>query len=280
MNKHLLLKKIPFMALIFVVTIFVILIVFQRSFIYLRGGYPGTPETAGFKEIAEVSFETDDELKLFSWYIKPQINPMTEEINPTILYFHGNRPHVGFYVHKIKELAQKGLGVFMLEYRGYGGNPGRPSETGLMLDGKGAVAFLETQGTALDHLIFYGEDLGAGIATALAAAYHPQGLILESPFTSKSDIIRYYWPHLPVELILFDKFDSLSVIEQIKTPLLIIHGQKNKKIPYQMSEKLIQKAQEPKMLHLIEEADHKNIHKYNSLKIIYDWIRSINCSTK
>ena len=88
---------------------------------------------------------------------------------PTIVYLHGNGGHIGYRGGRVRPYLDAGFGVLLVEYRGYGGNPGRPSEPGLQLDAGAALAFLDAAGVAPQRTVVYGESLGAAVAVALAA---------------------------------------------------------------------------------------------------------------
>ena len=98
-----------------------------------------------------------------------------------IAYFHGNGGNIAYRGERIRTFWQAHLGLLMVEYPGYGGNPGSPSEAGMIAAGRAALDFLDKQGVSSDRLILYGESIGSGIATRLATEHLVAGLILESP---------------------------------------------------------------------------------------------------
>src|SRR5437867_7938918 len=105
-----------------------------------------------------------------------------------------------------------GYGVLLVEYRGYGGNPGSPSEAGLYHDGRAALAFLEREGITGRRLVLYGESLGSAVAVQLAATREVGALVLESPFTSIAAVARHHYPYVPVDWLIWDPFVALANI--------------------------------------------------------------------
>jgi fermentation-respiration switch protein FrsA (DUF1100 family) len=149
--------------------------------------------------------------------------------------------------------------VLLFDYRGYGGNPGSPTEQGLAADARGAREFLINQRQVdPQSLIYFGESLGTGVAVTLASEHPPAALILRSPFTSMADIGQYHYPWLPVRLLLRDRYDSLVQITRIQTRLLIIAGERDSIVPAEFSQRLYEAAPQPKAFVLIPGADHND----------------------
>ena len=132
------------------------LYVFQRQLLYFPD--KSRPQLAGLAQLGvrEIRLTTADGLSLFSWYLPPR------EGRPVILYFHGNGGNIGYRADRMQRFAREGYGVLMLEYRGYGGNPGTPTEAGLYDDARAGLDFLQREAIAADRLVLYGESLGSG----------------------------------------------------------------------------------------------------------------------
>ena len=105
-----------------------------------------------------------------------------------------------------EELSRRGLAVLLMDYRGYGGNPGSPSEDGLAADALAAAEALEELGYPPERTIYFGESLGSGVVAALQARRPPAGLVLRSPFTELADVGAHHYPWLPVRQLLKDRF--------------------------------------------------------------------------
>ncbi|ABC22839.1 alpha/beta hydrolase [Rhodospirillum rubrum] len=209
------------------------LVIFQRALQYRPSLDPlPDPAAAGLAGARGVVLFPLDGLSLTAWYLPP---PPSAEPPRAVALFHGNAGSLIERVHKARMLAGEGLGVLMVEWRGYGGNPGRPTEAGLLADGRAAIAFLEAQGIDRARQIFYGESLGSGVAFHLAAeGPAPAAVITEGAFTRAVDVgaRRYRW--MPVRLLMRDRFDSLAAAQRVTCPVLILHGRQDGVVPFDM----------------------------------------------
>jgi len=190
--------------------------------------------------VREVSFRTEDRLALYSWYLPPPGDA------PVIVYFHGNGGHIGYRAERLRRFAEEGFGALLVEYRGYGGNPGRPSEDGLYADAQAAFDFLDGEGIAADRRVLYGESLGSAVAVWLAARSPIAALILEAPFTSIAAVAQYHYPYVPAYRLATDRFDSLAEIGQVRAPILLIHAEDDRVVPVRFARALYAAAPEPK----------------------------------
>lgn len=220
-----------------------------------------TPGRVGLKaeEIYIHSGNGSESGDLFSWWI-----PSTSIDAPTMLYFHGNDKNVGHVRDLEYARGMHGLGynVLMIDYRGYGkSSGGKPSEAKVYEDAESAWNYLVRQrGVAPDRIFIYGHSLGGAIAIDLAIR-HPEaaGIIEESSFTSMPAIASTTgYGFMPTDLLIHERFDSLSKIKGLKIPLLIIHGTWDKTVPYQMGRQLFDAAPQPKTIELIEGGGHEN----------------------
>jgi fermentation-respiration switch protein FrsA (DUF1100 family) len=211
----------------------------------------------GAADMAEVTLKTADGLELNAWY-KP-----AREGRPTILHFHGNAGHIGGRGRKLSPYREAGFGLLLVDYRGYGGNAGTPSEQGLYHDGRAALAFLTASGVPASRIVLYGESLGSGVATQMArelAEKEPvAALILEAPFSAAGDVGAYHYPYIPVRTLLRDRFASIEKIAQVKTPVMIVHGEDDRTIPVVLGRNLFAAAREPKQGQWIPQAGHVNL---------------------
>jgi fermentation-respiration switch protein FrsA (DUF1100 family) len=184
--------------------------------------------------VGEVTLATADGLALLAWYLPPPDGA------PVIVYFHGNGGHIGYRHQRMEQFAAAGFGVLMPEYRGYGGNPGSPSETGFYLDAQAALDFLASRHIAPDRRIFFGESLGTGVAVWAAAQHEAMALVLEAPFTSAADIAQ------DRRLLLTDRFDSLSVIGNVRAAIFVMQAEDDLIVPVRFGRALFAAAPEPK----------------------------------
>ena len=229
--------------------------IFQRRLIYFPFGDVPAPGLVGLAAAEPVVFPTTDGLRLHGWLVPP----LEPRAGATILVFNGNAGHRGFRATLAAALRERGYGVLLFDYRGYGGNPGTPTEAGLAEDARAARAFLLTRPeAAATRLVYFGESLGSGVATGLAAEHRPAALVLRSPFTSMTDVGAFHYPLLPVRWLLRDRFDTASRIAGLGCPLLVVAGDQDTIVPYAQSRRVFDAAAEPKRFVTIAGADHND----------------------
>ena len=235
------------------------LFLFQRQLIYFPD--KTRPELAGLEQLGvrEIVLATEDGLSLLSWYLPGHPG------RPVILYFHGNGGHLGHRVERLLRFAREGYGVLMLEYRGYGGNPGTPTENGFYTDARAALGFLEHEGVAANRLVLYGESLGSGVAVELAAQHDVAGVILEAPFTSVAEVAQCHFPYIPAARLVIDRFDSRSRIGKVRAPILVLHGERDRVVPVRFGRALFEAAPQPKEGWFAPEAGHEDLGRYGGL---------------
>lgn len=236
---------------------------FQRSILYFPSTAIPSPAASGVPEMTPVTLETADRLQLMSWY-----RPAAED-RKTIVYFHGNAGHIGYRGVKARPYLDAGYGMLLVSYRGYGGNPGSPSEAGLYDDGRAALAFLAAQGVEPGDTVIYGESLGTGVAVQIAfeqarASKPVAAVILEAPFTSTVDVGASHYPWAPVRWLMKDQFDSRSKIAGIQAPVLIVHGGTDRVVPIRFGEALYAAAVSPKDSLWIPDAGHNDLDAFGA----------------
>ncbi|MEQ9638730.1 MAG: alpha/beta hydrolase [Alphaproteobacteria bacterium] len=222
----------------------------QRQMMYHPPAAVLRAPPAGFQA---VTLATADGLSLAAWHAPAPAGART------IVHFHGNAGLISGQLNRVLPLVAAGYGVLLVEYRGYGGNPGEPTEDGLLADGRAALAYLDSLGVAASDRVLIGESLGTGVAVAMAAEAPAAGLILLAPYTSTADVAqaRYWW--LPARWLIKDSYDSLSRIRRVRTPLLIVHGRRDATIDVRFGERLFEAANEPKKLVVYDNAGHNDL---------------------
>ncbi|WP_325049856.1 alpha/beta hydrolase [Legionella septentrionalis] len=246
------------------------LYLWQRHLIYLPARTKPHPQDFRAQDMHVVTLKTEDGLFLQSWYKPAPRN------NPTILYFHGNAGHIGYRMPLVRQFISAGFGVLLLEYRGYGGNAGTLSENNLYKDGRAGVKFLLQEKIPLSRIVFYGESLGSGVAVQMAVEYHVCALLLQSPFTSLSDVARHHYPWFPIKL--WDRFESLQKIKNLHMPLLILHGKQDQIVPFMQAKSLFKAANQPKHLAAFMHRGHNDLWGANTFAAtIIDFIRTHCC---
>ena len=239
----------------------------QRRLMYHPDNSPPVLAAAGLSDMAAVTLKTADGLELLAWHRAP-----SREGAPSLIYFHGNGGHIGDRGPKVRPYLDAGYGVLLVSWRGYGGNPGSPTEDGFYNDARAAFDFLEGAGVAPGRMVVYGESIGGGPAVQLATERDIGALVLESPFTSAADIAqRAYW-FLPARYMLLDRFDSKSKIGAIDSPLFIIHGERDRVVPVDMGRSLLAGAKEPKDARFYAQADHNDLYDYGAADAVIDFL--------
>ena len=212
----------------------------------------------------EVTYPTEDGLVLAAWFV-----PAEGEESGTVVVFNGNAGNRADRTPLAEALAGRGYAVLLVDYRGYGGNPGRPSEEGLAADARAAVAYLETRtGFDFDRLAYFGESLGAAVALGLAEHQEPAALVLRSPFTSLPDIGSTHYPFLPTSILLWDRYPNLETIRGIDVPVMIIAGSADSIVPVSQSRELFEASPGLKRLLVIDGADHNDFALTAGIQLI------------
>jgi fermentation-respiration switch protein FrsA (DUF1100 family) len=216
------------------------MVTFQRDLQYFPDRSDPTPQEVGLVDVQRAALPTADGETVVLWFAPPDAD------RPVVLYFHGNAGSIAHRADRLAFYQGRGFGAAFLSWRGYGGSTGRPTEAGLLLDAEAAFAYLLAQGVAPDRIVLVGESLGTGVAVQLAARQKVAGVILEAPYTAAVDIAAQAYPWLPVRALMLDQFLSRDHIAHIDAPLLILHGERDRVIPYRSGLRLFDQAQEPK----------------------------------
>lgn len=238
------------------------LYVLQRSLMYHGRAARPDPALAGVPHVDVRRVRTTDGLELLAWYAPPAPG------RPVALFLHGNAGDIGGRAGRIGQYGAAGWGVLLLEWRGFGGNPGAPSEEGLARDAEAGYAALLGLGVAPDRIVIWGESLGTAVAVRLAQGHAARAVVLEAPFTSMAAMARRLYPFVPVGPLLKDRHESLARIGGIATPLLVIHGAQDALIPPAMGELLV--ATSPaaaKSYRLLPDADHNTLAEHGAVGI-------------
>jgi uncharacterized protein len=160
---------------------------------------------------------------------------------PIVVHFHGNGETSGDNLWVADELHKRGLGVALVEYRGYGLSRAEPppTESGLYADAAAALDALEAAGYGRERVVLWGYSLGSGVAAEMALRGRAGALVLVSPYTSIVDMARRIAPRgIPVGLIVQDRYDTLAKAGRIAIPALVVHGDADEFIPHAMGERV------------------------------------------
>jgi fermentation-respiration switch protein FrsA (DUF1100 family) len=239
----------------------------QRHLLYFPDTDRPDPTGLNLSSMREIEIVTADRLRLLAWYVPAQAN------GRVIVYFHGNGGNIAYRGERLRHFVDKGFGALFLEYRGYGGNLGSPTEEGLFADARAALDFLNSEGVRADRIVLYGESLGSGVAVQMASERPVALLLLEAPYASIAAVARWHYPFLPVDLILKDRFDSLSRIGAVKSPILVLQGGRDNVIPIESGRELFAAAPEPKEIWVAPDGGHNDLVSFGALAAADDFIR-------
>lgn len=224
----------------------------QRRMIYFPfGGVVPHPREVGLASAEEVTLRTEDGLMLGAWFVRRGQTagrvggPGSTDgaAGWTVILFNGNGGDRTLRVPLARRLAEEGIGVLMVDYRGYGGNPGSPTEAGLLRDARAARRWADERlRDGRGRIAYLGESLGTGVAVALAAEKQPDALILRSPYTSLADVGAHHYPFLPVRWLLRDRYASVERMAGLSCPVLVIAAERDSVVPAALSRRLFEAA--------------------------------------
>ena len=238
----------------------------QRKLIYKPDPRRTTPHEADLDGVEVWRIPASDDETLIAWYAKAQSG------YPTLLYFHGNAGYIELRSERLADLNARGFGVLMPSYRGYGGSTGYPSETANVADATLVYQWLRGRGVAASDVIVFGESLGTGVASQLAASKPVAGLILDSPYTSMANLAARDYPWLPVRQLLWDHYETVRHVKRVTKPILIIHGEDDQLVPVSMGQAVAQAAMFEVTLVTYPGATHLEHRPHGSFDDVERWI--------
>lgn len=262
--------RILFAAIAVYAALLGLLFVKQRELMYPRN--PTRAETASvdLPALEEIMLTASDGERLVAWIVPPRAG------KPVLLFFHGNAGNFARPIRqaRFRALTEDGTGLFAVNYRGYGGSTGTPTEAGLHLDARAAYgAAVARFGAA--NLIGYGESLGTGVVLKLAAEAPLAAIVLEAPYLSTAAVAQGVYPFVPISLLMLDQFRSNEVIGRVRAPLLVLHGERDGVIPFAQGEALYGLANEPKRFVRFPEGGHEDLPARGSVPEIRRFLEDV-----
>jgi len=245
-----------------------VLYVLQRRLLYFPDNGRPDPSLVGVPGVAVEHVATKDGLSLLAWYAPPN-----DPSGFVVLYLHGNGGNIAYRAERLRRFARAGWGTLLLEYRGYGGNPGTPTEEGLVQDAQAGLAALHRRGVASEQVLIWGESLGCGVAVRLASEHRVAALLLEAPYTSITALARRQFRFVPVGLLLKDRFDAISRIPAVRAPIFVMAGGRDTLIPPDVSRELFAAARKPKEFWLAPEAGHNDLGAAGAIEAAVAFVR-------
>ena len=227
----------------------------QRQLIYFPDPTPVPAAADAIPGARDVTLHTADGLELGAWFV-PAAAPVDTRM--VVLVAPGNGGNRAGRAGLAEQLSRRGLAVLLMDYRGYGGNPGAPSEDGLADDADAAVQALTDLGYPAQRTLYFGESLGCGVVAALQARHPPAGIVLRSPFTDLADVAAHHYPWIPVRTLLRDRFPVLEHLATTDVPVTVIYGDRDSVVPTVLSARVADHAPALAERVVLTDADHND----------------------
>jgi fermentation-respiration switch protein FrsA (DUF1100 family) len=227
----------------------------QRALIYFPDAAPVAPAGDVLAGARDVTLRTSDGLELRAWFVPAS---GATDTGMAVLVAPGNAGNRADRAGFAEELGRRGLAVLLMDYRGYGGNPGRPSEDGLARDADAAAAALAELGYPARRTLYFGESLGTGVIAALQARRPPAGIVLRSPFTELADVAEHHYPWLPVRALLCDRFPVSEHLATSDVPVTVVYGDRDSVVPTELSARVADDAPTLAERLVLPGADHND----------------------
>lgn len=245
------------------------LAIVQRRIVFEPSTARETPAAAGLPWAREVRVRTGDGQSLVAWFVPPTKG------KPFLIYLHGNSGTLAKRAERLRLLTAEGAGLLAIEWRGYGGSTGSPSQAGLLEDAEAAYGYARAAGAAPAHMVVVGESLGTGPALWLAGRKELAGVVLDSPYSSIVDIgADRYWMY-PVRWVVRDPFPAIRWIGKVHVPIFAVAGEADRTIPIAYARKLMAAANEPKTFIEIPGAGHVVLGRPEIMKQAKEFIARV-----
>ena len=254
-----LLQRLAIYALIGYGTVCVYLSAMQTGLIY-AGYTPGFPLATAVKQAKSYG--------LIPWnhstpgaaapqgYVRPDFTQPASR--GTIVVFHGNGGWSIDRIAYVDAFTRRGFRVFLYEYPGYGGRPGRPSEAAIVPDARSLIRSLDQAG--FGPVYVWGESLGSGVAAAVCGdtTLPVHGLALLTPWDTIANVGRAFYPYIPVQWLMIDKYDSVANLQHFSQPICVIRSDHDEIIPPALSLYLYAHLPGPKKMIVQEGYGHND----------------------
>jgi pimeloyl-ACP methyl ester carboxylesterase len=238
----------------------------QRRLIYL----PDTSDVPRAAEVIataeDVTLTTADGLELGAWYVPAAGD---EDRDVTVLVANGNGGNRAGRASLASALSEAGFAVLVFDYRGYGGNPGSPSEQGLAFDARAAHQHLTTdREVSPARLLYFGESLGGGVLAELATDHPPAGLLLRSPFPDLATVAQRHYPFVPARLLLRDRYPVTERLSALDVPVTVVYGTADSIVPPEMSREVADAAGGHVTVEAIEGVGHNDAAMFGGPELV------------
>lgn len=252
-----------------------LLYAFQRRLLFFSRGR-GVPDidAALLPKAHALAIETDDGERLSALLIAP------EDLKPVLLYLPGALDNLGqpYRQARIAALTAQGFGLLSLDYRGYGGSTGAPSAAGFQRDAQAAYDTV-AQRFGPQRIVLHGESMGTTLATALALKVPARAVVLEAPMLSMRALVERLLPFVPVRALLKDVLENDAHIGQVRLPLLIVHGARDRIVPIAHGRRLFALARAPKRFVTFARGNHVDLARRGLAGEVEDFLAALDAGT-
>ena len=211
-------------------------------------------EPAPVETIQDVYFRSPNGTKIHAWWLASRVDA------PVLLLCPGNAGNLSGRGNTLVRIHERlDVSVLIFDYPGYGRSEGKPNEQACYDAAEGAIRWLNaTHDISTEQVILYGESLGGGVATEIAMRHAFRALVLVKTFTSLPAVAKRFYPWLPVNWLMSNRFDNLSKLPRVTTSVFISSATHDSVVPYQHGEALFQVANEPKRFFRDEGSEHND----------------------
>jgi len=259
--------------LIYIVAL-VALYVFQRDFLYFPSStYISLQAAHAPAAMKELYARTEDGLDLKAGYAPATSKPLT------IVFFHGNGDSLRTAAFIALPYLAAGYGFLLVEYRGYSGMPGSPTEVGIYADARADIRSLIASGVKEADIVLFGYSLGTGVAVQMAREFHARGVILLAPYMSVAKQAQLTFPFFPAGFLVKDRYENFSKIPDLHVTILMANGGRDEVIPPSQGRQLFALANEPKQFAFIPEAGHTDLFQSAFVGLSLQWLARLAVSS-
>ncbi len=204
--------------------------------------------------LEDVWLPVDDDVTVFGWFV--DAGPTT----PVLFWCHGNAGNISYRLENMRLLFQRGISIFIFDYRGYGRSTGQPTEEGFYQDALVSYDYLIHQRkTSPERLIIFGRSLGSSVAGEIAVQRPTSGLIVEGAFPSIQAMADHHYFGLPASWVMDVEFNLTKKVQALKVPLLVMHGEQDAVVPMFLGKQVFEAAPEPKKWYAVSQAGHNDV---------------------
>ena len=246
-----------------------VLVLQERRLIFFpTRTYIATPEDYGLHS-DDLRVTVSDGTELHGWWIHGAGDRV-------LVWYHGNTGNISDRLHNARLLVDRlGVGIVLVDYRGYGLSGGSPDEPGLYLDGLAIYDAVVARGVRPEDIVLFGRSLGGAVAVEVTLHRPVHAVVLESAFRSVPALARIHYWFMPTSVIR-TKLDSESKIARVRVPKLFLHGDHDETVPIAHGRRLFERAPAPKSFHEIAGAAHNDTYLVGGESYLDAWDTFLN----